>query len=278
MRPLTTDRLFINLCSVFCILYSPSAFAWDYTFHEQNTTNSMQIRVGAEVSKKWNNGLRLHFEEDLRSDVYNSSFGASFKTSHTTLSLSYLPIEYVRFDVGYTLKINGPQSDWTAEKKADPNEWIRHRAFASVTGIYQTQYIKLSLRERFLMEARTDSVNLDEKSKYAWQLRSKLGLDIYPPGKPLKPYIWCELINTLNAPEFQQKNGRQFITSVRAQAGLKWRVSRLSSLDFYYRFTYGYNRDINVNKKYYTDGDLKLTLTEETLFQHAIGVIYCLDW
>ena len=120
---------------------------------------------------------------------------------------------------------------------------------------------------------RTDSVNLLEKNKYDLVLRSKLGTEFIIPGKPVKPYLWVELINTLNAPEYQQKNGHQFITDVRAQAGVKWRVSRLSSLDFFYRFTYGYERDINITKK---KGYIELT--EETLYMHSIGITYLLDW
>ena len=47
----------------------------------------------------------------------------------------------------------------------------------------------------------------------------------------------------------------------------------MSSLDFYYRFQYGYNRDINItkNKGY-------IQLTEKTTYLHAIGVTYNLDW
>ena len=75
-----------------------------------------------------------------------------------------------------------------------------------------------------------------------------------------------------NAPEYQQKNGQQFISRVRTQAGVKWRVSRLSSLDFYYRFTYGYDRDINITKN---KGNIELT--EETLYQHSFGVSYHID-
>ena len=266
-------RQTFQICLLSLLFIPCSLWAWEYSSQEKETTHSAQIRVGFELGKKWNNGLRLHFHEDLRSDIYNSVDGPAFKTSFSTLSLGYSPIEYLRFDIGYTLKINGPHKDWDDAKKADPNEWMRHRVFASITGSYHTPYIKISLRERALMEARTDSINPLEKSQYAWQLRSKIGLDIYPPGQPVKPYIWCELINTLNAPEYQQKNGHQFITNVRTQAGVKWRLSRLSSLDFYYRFTYGYERDINITKaKGY------IQLEEQTLFQHAIGVVYCLDW
>lgn len=243
-----------------------TVFAWNYETQELTTTHSAQVRMGANFNKKWHNGLRLGISEDLRFDVYNSMSGAAFRTSFTTLLFGYRPIEYVKLDVGYTLK-------FTNKDTANVNKLLRHRAFVSVTGSYTTKYVKLSLRERLLMEARTDSVNLLEKSRYALQLRSKIGAEFYVPGKPVKPYLWCELINTLNAPEYQQNNGRQFISQVRTQAGAKWRVSKLSSLDFYYRFTYGYNRDINITKKM---GYIELT--EEKLFQHAIGVIYNLEW
>jgi hypothetical protein len=233
----------------------------------------VQLRFGAEFNKKWKNGLRLGISEDLRFDVYNSLVGPSFRKSYTTLDFGYKPIEYVKLDLGYTLKILGPDSTWSATKKADANEWIRHRAFFSVTASYTFDYAKIYLRERVQMDARTDSVNVLEKNKIDWCLRSKLGVDFLVPGKPVKPYLWVELINTLNAPEYQQKNGHQFITSMRPQVGVKWRVSRLSSLDFYYRFTYGYDRDINITKK---KGYIQLT--EETLYMHSIGIAYNLDW
>jgi len=248
-------------------------FAWDYKSEETVTETAAQLRFGAEFTKKWNNGLRLGIGEDLRFDVYNSQVGPSFRKSYTTIDLGYKPVEYVKFDLGYTLKILGPDSTWSATKKADANEWIRHRAFFSVTASYTFDYAKIYLRERVQMDARTDSVNVLEKNKIDWSLRSKLGADFLVPGKPVKPYLWVELINTLNAPEYQQKNGHQFISSVRTQAGVKWRVSRLSSLDFYYRFTYGYDRDINITKK---KGYIELT--EEKLFMHSVGITYNLDW
>ena len=278
MRPLTlidrfADRLIIGLCSVFCILYSSSAHAWEYNSEAASTTHSAQMRVGADFNKKWKNGIRLGVSEELRFDVYNSAVGPAFRKSFTTLTFGYRPVEYVKFDAGYTLKILGPDSTWSDTKKDDANEWIRHRVFFGVTASYSFNYAKIYLRERVLMEARTDSVNPLEKNQYDWQLRSRLGAEFYVPGKPVKPYVWCELANTLNAPEYQQKNGHQFICNVRTQAGVKWRVSRLSSLDFFYRFTYGYDRNINITKK---KGYIELT--EETLYQHAIGVTYNLDW
>ena len=275
----------ISLCSVLCLLYSAAAFATDYNSTGSTTEQRVQTRVGADFTKHWRCGVQLSIGEELRfdlmdnavgttskSEAIDTAYGAAFNKSYTTLSLAYTPIEYVKLDAGYTLRILG-RKDWS-----DPNEFIRHRVFFGVTGSYKTQYAKLYLRERFLLEMRTDSVNRDEKQAYAWLLRSRLGADFYVPGKPVKPYIWAELENTLNAPEFQQNNGQQFITNVRLQAGIKWRITKLSSLNFYYRFTYGYDRDINVNKSYYSGKTLKLRLDEQKEFQHSIGVQYSLDW
>ena len=255
------------------LLLSVPVQAWTYESQESTTVQSVQMRVGADFIKKWNNGISLGLSEDVRFDLYHSLYGASFSKSYTTLTFGYKPVQYVKLDAGYTLKIIGSDPTWTDSKKADPNEWMRHRVFFGVTGSYTFDYAKIYLRERALMEARTDSVNLLEKNRYDWQLRSRIGAEFIIPGKPVKPYLWCELINTLNAPEYQQNNGLQYLTSVRTQAGVKWRLTRLSSLDFFYRFTYGYDRDINITKK---NGYIQLT--EEKLFQHAIGVTYNLDW
>lgn len=249
------------------------AHAWSYDSETATTTQAAQLRFGAEFNKKWRNGLRLGVSEDLRFDLYNSAVGPHFRKSYTTLDFGYKPIDYLKLDVGYTLRIIGADSTWSATKKADPSEWIRHRLFFSATGSYTFQYAKIYLRERVQLDMRTDSVNLLEKNRYNVLLRSKIGTEFIVPGKPVKPYLWLELINTLNAPEYQQKDGRQFITDIRTQAGVKWRLTKLSSLDFYYRFTYGYDRDINITKN-----KGKIQLTEEKCFMHSIGIFYNLDW
>ena len=259
-----SNRRFIAVLTALAVC--ALAHAWNYDSQEAVTGNVAQLRFGADFTKKWKNGIRLGVSEDLRFDVYNSLVGPNFRKSYTTIDFGYKPIDYVKFDVGYTLKILGADSTWSDSKKADANEWIRHRVFFSVTGSYTFYYAKIYLRERVQLDMRTDSVNLLEKNKFDWCLRSRLGAEALIPGKPVKPYLWVEIINTLNVPEYQQKNGQQFITSVRTQAGVKWRLTRLSSLDFFYRFTYGYDRDINITKK---KGYIQLT--EETLYMHSIG-------
>ena len=271
---------FSLLCIVCLLLLSPNVMAWEYDSYGNTMEQSVEIRVGADFSKKWKNGLSLSLSEDVRVGLYDKLSGVNakdefvdtvngpaFNKSYTTVALAYSPIKYLKFDVGYTLRLLGGK-DWS-----DYNEYLRHRLHIGLTGIYDTHYVKLSLRERLLCDIRTDSVNLLEKQQYEWLLRSRLAAEFYVPGKPVKPYAWIELENTLNATEYQQKEGHQYISQVRTQAGVKWRLSRRSSLDFYYRFQYGYNRDVNITKR---KGYIQLT--EETSYLHAIGVTYNLDW
>lgn len=262
-----------SLCALLCLLCSLPVLAVTYDSETATTANAAQLRVGASFAKKWDNGLRLGLGEELYFDVYNSMVGPYFRKSYTTIDFSYKPIKYLKLDAGYTLKLLGPDSTWSATKKADAKEWVRHRVFFSVTGSYSFDYAKIYLRERVQLDMRTDSVNPAEKNQYDWFLRSRLGAEFHVPGKPVKPYLWLEIVNTLNVPEYQQRNGHQFICNVRTQAGVKWRVSKLSSLDFFYRFTYGYDRDVNITR---TKG--KIQLTEETLYMHSIGVLYNLEW
>ncbi len=266
------------LAVIAALVIVPAVKAWDYNATGQTTEQSVQLRAGADFSKKWKSGLQLSIAEDLRFNLYDAesgmttdmvsldtTYGASFNKSYTTLTLSYAhpSFNFLKIDAGYTLRLLGDKG-WS-----DPNKFLRHRVFGGVTASYRNDHIKLYLRERVVCDMRTDSVNLLEKNRYNCFLRSRLGAEFVVPGKPLKPYLWTELENTLNAPEYQRKNGQQYISHVRTQAGLKWRLTQRSSLEFYYRFQYGYNRDINITKK-----KELIELTEEKSFMHAIGITY----
>ena len=273
-------NLFSLLCILFLLLISPQVGAWEYDSYGSTTEQSIEMRVSADFSKKWKNGLSLSLSEDVRVGLYDKLLGVNakdeivdtingpfFSKSYTTIALAYSPIKYFKLDIGYTLRLLGGK-DWN-----DYNEYLRHRPHFGLTGIYDTHYVKLSLRERLLCDIRTDSVNLLEKEQYEWLLRTRLSAEFYVPGEPVKPYAWIELENTLNATEYQQKEGHQYVSQVRTQAGVKWRLTRRSSLDFYYRFQYGYNRDINITKR---KGYVQLT--EENSYLHAIGIAYNFDW
>ena len=254
------------LCLLALLTILP-ARAWEYRSVADTTVQAVQLRVGADWTKKWHCGVRLGISEELRFDVYNSSTGANFNRSYTTLTFAYAPIPYFKMDAGYTLKIYGTKN-WS-----DYNKWLRHRVFFGVTGSYSWDLVKLSLREHVLCDMRTDSVNLLEKNRYEWSLRSRLSAEFKVPNYPVKPYCWVEVCNTLNAPEYQQFGGMQYVNQVRTQVGVKWRLTQRNSLDFYYRFVYGYDRDVNITKtKGYID------LTRETTYRHCIGIAYHFDY
>lgn len=264
--------------------------AWDYDQESVSSMHSMQLRFNADFTKKWHNGVALHIEEDVRFDMVRSLqidgvqslMVPSFDKCYTTLSLSYKPIDYVKIDAGYMLKIMG-QKDW-----ADVNKWLRHRVFFSVTGSYRYEQWDFSLRSRFLSEMRMGDIDIHQATGYAehnradWYMRNKIEVAYHAMSKPLKPYIWFELANTLNANALQQKytdnnpannDGQQYIKHARTAIGVVWKLNSQNALDFYYRFDYGYERDITVKAKSQT-----LILTEETEFRHAIGVTYKFDW
>ena len=246
---------------------SVGAQAWDYSSTQNEDKHAAQLRVEASYGKKWKNGLGLHIGEELRFDMVSnvttetssgttsSLIGPRFNKSYTTLSLSYKHprFTYLKGDIGYALKLTN--KDTLAVK-----EFMRHRVFVSLTGSYRHENWSFSLRERVLTEIRMDELDLHTATGYyednranCW-LRSKVEVAYHAVSKPLKPYVWCEVENTLNANPLQQyyasnntaNAGQQYIRRVRAGVGVVWRLDGHNSLDFYYRFVYGYDRDVNV--------------------------------
>lgn len=274
----------------FLLLLPVSAFAWNYSETMNSTSHSAQLRVGADVHWRWKSGLGLSLREDMRFDMVNSEtlettsgttktlLGPDFNKSYTTLLLSYKHprFPFLKADVGYTLKL--VKKDTTAIEKI-----MKHRVFLGITGSYRYENWSFSLRERVMSEIRMGDIDLHtasgcyEHNRADLFLRSKIEVAYHSVRKPLKPYVWCEVVNTLNANELQQyyannnpeNRGRQYIRRVRSCIGIVWRLTRRSSLDFYYRFNYGYDRDVNVKAK-----SQKIILTEERSFQHAIGIAY----
>ncbi len=270
----------------------PAVHAWTYSGTDATTTHSAQLRVGAEFTKKWENGLHLSIEEELRMGMVDNTTTAStgttvlsgphFDRSYTTLALSYKhrDFPYLKVDAGYTLKLMN--KDTLALSKI-----MRHRLFVSLTGSYRHERWSFSLRERLLTEIRMGDIDYHEASgcyqnnRADVGLRSKFEVAYHAMAKPIKPYVWCELINTLNANALQQKyanndptqKGHQYISGVRAAAGLSWKINKRNSLNFYYRFNYGYDRDVNVKNKKQT-----VYLTEQTEYQHVLGIAYHFGW
>ncbi|MBR0295826.1 MAG: DUF2490 domain-containing protein [Paludibacteraceae bacterium] len=238
-----------------------------------STTHFAELRVKAEFTKEFRHGVSLTIGERISSRLYETDKSAYFRHSYTTLSLGYVPIQYLKLDAGYTLRLMGDKG-WS-----DPNEFLRHRAFLSVTGKYKTGNWRFSLRERVDMNCRTDSVNAHEKSAIALELRHRVHIGYYIPGKPVQVFGNVELINTLNSPVkylntyISNEQFGQYLCDARLQLGTEWRIDKRNSLTFSYRFDYNYDRDINITKK---KGNIELTRAHS--FGHVISIAYDLNW
>lgn len=286
-----------------------------YLKEEDNTvTTGVELRVEANFTKQFkirNQGLNLYFGEEIFSRLYESASSqlaatttgvpAYFRRSYTTVGLNYTPVPYLRIGADYTLKIHGNRlttSDGTTVTRNPADEWMRHRAAFYLTGYYTVQDWKFSLREKLDVNIRTDSVNLHEKPKAALTLRHKLQAQYSVPGKPLKLAAYVELWNTLNQPvkylntyAVRDKEGNatayaghsfgQYLSQVRAQIGLSWRVDKNNSLGLAYRYMYGYSRDINITKTKLDNGEQKggnIELTHARTHCHYIILSYDLNW
>ena len=266
---------------------------------ESTTTNAVELRAEANFTKHFTKqGVNLYGSEAIYSRLYDSANEPSyFRRSYTTLGVSYAPIHYLRLGGEYTLKIYG--NKFTSTKSgttvANPaSKFLRHRATFFVTGQYTYQDWKFSLRERLDANFRTDSVNLHEKPQVELLLRHKIQAQYSIPGKPVKVSSYVELWNTLNQPVKYlntyagvDKNGNatayagksfgQYLSEVRAQAGVRWRVDKRNTLGLAYRFTYGYSRDINIIKDGKTNAGF-IELTNAKSYGHYIILSYDLDW
>lgn len=231
------------------------------------TEQNAELRLSAAYSHAFNYGLGLSLEEEIRARLGGTS-PAAFTRSHTSLAIDYEPIPYLNIALGYTLKLYG-NKDWS-----DPNEFLRHRVFLNLTGQVKINRWKLSLRERLLMDCRTDSVNPYEKNAIDFTMRHRVQATYSMFSKPLRFQAGIEFANTLNAPTdylnaCSTAQYGQYLTHIRPEIGMRWRIDKCNSLSLSYRFDYGYKRDLNIKRK---SGNLELTHIRE--YNHLIILAY----
>lgn len=226
-----------------CLLYGTS-IAQEVVSQEVVTSQIAELRTVATYNQSFKHNLGLSIEEELRFCIGGTS-PASFMRSHTTLSLEYAPLPYLGMELGYMFKLYGDKG-WE-----NPNKYIRHRVFFNITGEIKVNRWAFSLRERFLMDCRSDSVNMDENNKIDLALRHRLQASYSIPNQPLRVYAGIELSNTLNAPteyinQCSATNYKQYINYIRPEVGLHWNVNKRHRLTLAYRFDYGYKRKISI--------------------------------
>jgi hypothetical protein len=233
-----------------------------------NHSQTPEAHLFATFVKSFEHGLSLTLEEEIRS--------APTHRSHTTIALGYQPIEYFNFYAGYTVKLYGNQG-WT-----DPNKFIRHRANILLTGQVKLGQWNLSLREGVMLDARADKIDRREKNVVDFTLRSRLQAVYSIPQTPLGIVAKFELLNTLNAPvkyintimqdDASFQNYGQYISELRPEVGLQWKINKKHSLTLAYRYNYIYGRDINI----LDSGDVELSHNYTT--KHLILLSYKLGW
>ena len=214
--------------------------------------------------KSFDHGLSLTFEEEIRS--------APSHRAHTTIALGYTPIQYLNIYAGYTLKLYGNQG-WT-----DPNKYLQHRANILLTGQIKLGQWNLSLREGVMLDGRTGQVDKRIKNQVDFTLRSRLQAVYSIPETPLGIVAKFEILNTLNAPtEYinQVSNIKygQYISELRPEAGVQWKINKQNSLTLTYRYNYLYDRGISIDD---TIGNV--TITNKYTTKHLILLAYKFGW
>jgi len=239
----------ISSLSSICMFGSEPPIISEETMTQQHA----ELHVIASFVKSFEHGLKLTLEEEIR------SYPAC--RSHTTIALAYTPIEYFSMSAGYVLKLYGNQG-WH-----DPNKYLRHRVNVDATGQVTLGQWKLSLRERIMLDARTDDIDIREKNKVDCTLRSRLQAVYSIPNSPLSVVGKMEVFNTLNA-----KYYGQYISELRPEIGLQWKVNKKHTLSLAYRYNYVYGRSVNI-----VDDGVD-SRTHEYTHKHVILLTYKLDW
>ena len=229
-----------------------------------------ETHLFATFVKSFKHGLSLTIEEEIRS--------APSHRAHTTVGLTYAPIQYVNIYAAYTLKLYGDQG-WS-----NVDKYLRHRANLLVTGQVKLGQWNLSLREGVMLDARCDEVDQREKNKVDFTLRSRLQAVYSIPETPLGIVGKFEILNTLNAPvsylnetiEFrgnEEKEYGQYISELRPEVGLQWKINKQHSLTLTYRYNYLYDRGISIDDN---TGDVSLTNKYTT--KHLMLLAYKFGW
>lgn len=266
----------LRACIVILSVFLPS-FLFAQAITEKDTTIvTPEIHLFATFVKLFDHGLSLTIEEEIRS--------APTHRAHTTIALGYTPIPYLNIYAGYTLKVYGNQG-WT-----DPNKYLQHRANVLVTGQVKLGQWNLSLREGVMLDARAGEVDKRVKNQVDFTLRSRLQAVYSIPETPLGIVGKFEILNTLNAPvayinslsnnqypiansEASASKYGQYISELRPELGLQWKITKQHSLTLTYRYNYLYDRGLSIND---TMGDI--TLTNKYTTKHLILLAYKFGW
>lgn len=250
-------------------------FAQALITEKDTTIVTPEAHFFATFVKSFKYGLSLTLEEEIRS--------APTHRAHTTIALGYTPIPYLNIYAGYTLKLYGNQG-WT-----DPNKYLQHRANILITGQVKLGQWNLSLREGVMLDGRTGEVDKRVKNQVDFTLRSRLQAVYAIPETPLSIVGKFKILNTLNAIDqvwcplvegslenimgYNVDLEGQYISELRPEAGVQWKINKHNSLTLTYRYNYLYDRGISID-----DITENITITNKYTTKHLILLAYKFGW
>lgn len=266
----------LGLFFVLCLVLPAQAYELSDDIDTANkTANVVELRQLASANfalgKQWEIGVC----EDIREVVYNSGVtpSAYFSKSYTSVEAGWKFFSYTDTynNYKYSLKLN---AGYTL-RYLHPKQALRHRPYVSLSGSANFGPVKLTLRERFLADCRTDSVNVLEQPKCAMELRHRLTASFRIPGKTYRPFTFIELANTLNQPSCFNTSGvrlygGQYLCAVRAKVGIEWKISAQHALIFSYGYHFSQSREVNITRK---SQEINRLYMEQT-HRHVISVAY----
>lgn len=191
---------------------------------ERRTThdNDFRARFSFALTKQLGQRHSITLDEELRLKDNWSQLDRIY----TTLSYAYDVRPWFKAAAFYALIAN--------DRGVDRSMEMRHRFYLELTASYKTGAWSFSLRERPQATLHTAYVDPAVAAKTAWVLRHRLMAEYAVAGTGLKPYVFVELTQTLNAPE----TVGNYLEKVRSSLGAKYAFNKRSSLEFYYRFDY----------------------------------------
>ena len=235
-------------------------------------------RASVGVDYKVFKGFHIGAEQEFRTNDSFSGVGSL----RTTLSLSYKPVKYVKFGLGYTFI-----EPWKVEKELSDGSlytgfWApKHRFTADVTGILRLGMFQLSLKERAQLTHNGDSeMNTYQNPRNLVQLKSRAAVK-YKGWRVVEPSAAFELRTCLNG-AWGTVEGNKFILDgynhiyndryrVNLEADIK--LSKHHTLTPYVLLDYISEYEIDTTKK----GKFKSAAYTD-VFRTSLGIAYVFDF
>lgn len=201
-------------------------------------TNDFGMKYSAEVSKKinkkWSADAEIGFRTRNNSktaDRFEVSAGAEYKIT-----------KWLKADAGYQFLYDNNEEKFKYNATGEATKWrpsywgSRHRTYVSLSASCKVQNFKFSLRERWQYTYRPETTT--ERYVYAtdsWEddlvssksqnvLRSRLQVSYDIPHCKITPFANAEIFNSWS------------LDKTRFIAGAEWSVTKMHSVELYYRF------------------------------------------